>query len=183
MAKPFHAVTGPLVLPSIVAFAPRENPSEARAWRSSVSRRRGHDGPAPGQEEAAMVDPAVPGSWERDPRPRPLLRTMLGEVLRRARLEQGRTLADVAREARVSMPYLSELERGRKEASSEVLAAICEALGVELSDVLADVGSELAVIRVRQAQFVRLEAIREQHGLPPARGAIGSSDMVCLLAA
>jgi transcriptional regulator with XRE-family HTH domain len=59
---------------------------------------------------------------------------MLGDVLRRNRLEQGRTLSDVARAARVSMPYLSELERGRKEASSEILAAVCDALRIELSD-------------------------------------------------
>ena len=75
-----------------------------------------------------MADPArtKPGRWQ--PRPRPLLRTMVGDVLRRTRQAQGRTLADVARAARVSVPYLSELERGRKEASSEVLAAICDAL-------------------------------------------------------
>src|SRR5687767_7546860 len=70
---------------------------------------------------------------------RPLLRTMIGEVLCRTRTEQGRTLADVARAARVSLPYLSELERGRKEASSEVLAAVCDALRVDLADVLAEV--------------------------------------------
>jgi transcriptional regulator with XRE-family HTH domain len=68
-----------------------------------------------------------------------LLRTMIGDVLRRNRTEQGRTLADVARAARVSLPYLSELERGRKEASSEVLAAVCDALLIELADVLAEV--------------------------------------------
>jgi hypothetical protein len=60
------------------------------------------------------------GGGRREPdRPQPLLRTALGTVLRRIRLEQGRTLAAVARVARVSMPYLSELERGRKEASSD----------------------------------------------------------------
>ena len=61
-----------------------------------------------------MLDPALTPAP--DDRP-PLLRTMVGDVLRRIRLEQRRTLADVARAARVSMPYLSELERGRKEAS------------------------------------------------------------------
>jgi transcriptional regulator with XRE-family HTH domain len=77
-------------------------------------------------------------------RSRPLLRTTLGDVLRRTRLAQGRTLADVAKAARISMQYLSELERGRKEASSEILAAICDALHVDLPDVLAEVGRELA---------------------------------------
>jgi transcriptional regulator with XRE-family HTH domain len=75
---------------------------------------------------------------------RPLLRTTLGDVLRRIRLEQGRTLADVAATGRISMQYLSELERGRKEASSEILAAICDALEVDLPDVLTEVGRDLA---------------------------------------
>jgi transcriptional regulator with XRE-family HTH domain len=75
---------------------------------------------------------------------RPLMRDALGEVLRRKRLEQGRTIADVAATARVSLPYLSELERGRKEASSEVLGAVCDALQVEVADVLSEVGRSLA---------------------------------------
>jgi transcriptional regulator with XRE-family HTH domain len=75
---------------------------------------------------------------------RPLLRTLVGEVLRRHRLEQKRTLAEVAREACVSMPYLSEVERGRKEPSSEVLAAVCDSLGIELSDLLGEVRRDLA---------------------------------------
>ena len=98
-----------------------------------------------------------------DQRPKPLLRTLLGEVLRRARHGQRRTLADVARAARVSMPYLSELERGRKEASSEVLAAVCDALRVELSDVLAEVGRELAAERARRLLADRVAAERARH--------------------
>jgi DNA-binding XRE family transcriptional regulator len=76
-------------------------------------------------------------------RPRPLLRTLVGEVLRRRRQEQRRTLAEVARVACVSVPYLSEVERGRKEPSSEILAAICDALRIELSDLLAEVRHDL----------------------------------------
>ena len=72
-------------------------------------------------------------------RHQPLLRTLVGDVLRRRRIAQRRTLADVARAARVSLPYLSEVERGRKEASSEVLAAVCEALGLDLADFLTEV--------------------------------------------
>jgi transcriptional regulator with XRE-family HTH domain len=87
---------------------------------------------------------------------RQLLRTTLGDVLRRTRLGQGRTLADVARAAKVSMQYLSELERGRKEASSEILAAICDALEVDLPDVLAEVGRDLAGAPQQQATVVRL---------------------------
>lgn len=94
--------------------------------------------------------PERPVHQERPDRPAPLLRHLLGEVLRQARHGQRRTLADVARAARVSLPYLSELERGRKEASSEVLAAVCDALRIELSDVLAEVGRELAAERARR---------------------------------
>src|SRR5580658_4703889 len=98
----------------------------------------------PGKKGTAMLDPTLAGPAGRDRRPRPLLRTILGDVLRRTRREQGRTLADVARVARVSMPYLSEVERGRKEASSEVLAAICDSLGIDLAELLAEVWHELA---------------------------------------
>ncbi len=73
-----------------------------------------------------------------------LLREALGESLRRARVAQGRTLREVSTSARVSLGYLSEVERGRKEASSELLAAICGALDVPLSRVLSDVSASMA---------------------------------------
>src|SRR2546423_11620176 len=73
-----------------------------------------------------------------------LLREVLGDVLRRARTKQGRTLREVSDSARVSLGYLSEVERGRKEASSELLTAICGALDVPLSEVLTDAGRQLA---------------------------------------
>ena len=72
-----------------------------------------------------------------------LLREVIGDVLRRARTEQGRTLREVSDSARVSLGYLSEVERGQKEASSELLASICDALDVELADLLAQVSTEL----------------------------------------
>jgi transcriptional regulator with XRE-family HTH domain len=73
-----------------------------------------------------------------------LLRDLIGMVLRRIRLGQNRTLRDVAEVARVSVPYLSEVERGRKEPSSELLAAICNALDLELTDLLNEVRYEIA---------------------------------------
>lgn len=73
-----------------------------------------------------------------------LLREVIGDVLRRARTSQGRTLREVSDSARVSLGYLSEVERGRKEASSELLTAICGALDVPLSAVLTDAGRRLA---------------------------------------
>lgn len=73
-----------------------------------------------------------------------LLREAIGDSLRRARLAQSRTLREVSTSARVSLGYLSEVERGRKEASSELLAAICEALDVPLARVLWDVSTTIA---------------------------------------
>lgn len=105
---------------------------------------------------------------------------MLGNVLRRIRREQGRTLADVARAAKVSMPYLSEVERGRKEASSEVLVAICDALHIELSDLLAEVGQDLVDRRAGRVSVLRLAPIPGRRGGPPAHG---PADAQCLLAA
>jgi transcriptional regulator with XRE-family HTH domain len=72
-----------------------------------------------------------------------LLREVLGDVLRQARITQGRTLRQVSDAARVSLGYLSEVERGRKEASSELLSAICDALDVPLSQLLIDAGERL----------------------------------------
>jgi transcriptional regulator with XRE-family HTH domain len=72
-----------------------------------------------------------------------LLRTQLGHTLRDHRLSQRRTLRDVSGAARVSLGYLSEVERGQKEASSELLASICDALEVELADLLAEVSLQL----------------------------------------
>ena len=75
-------------------------------------------------------EPAVDGESE------PRLREVIGDVLRDERVEQGRTLADVAHGAAVSLPYLSEVERGVKEVSSDLLDAICDALELPLADVL-----------------------------------------------
>jgi transcriptional regulator with XRE-family HTH domain len=100
---------------------------------------------------------------QREGRSRPLLRKIVGEVLRRTRVRQGRTLAEVARASQVSMPYLSELERGRKEASSEVLAAVCDGLQITLSELLTEVHRELIDERTPQvsvAPVISLEAYR-----------------------
>ncbi|MGK5441838.1 helix-turn-helix domain-containing protein [Micromonospora sp. URMC 105] len=101
-----------------------------------------------------------------------LLRRVIGGVLRRLRLRQGRTLREVAEAAGVSLPYLSEVERGRKEASSEVLAAICRALGINLSDLLEEARDDLRRVERRipaapRAALSRLERV------PAARGEAG----------
>jgi transcriptional regulator with XRE-family HTH domain len=111
------------------------------------------------------------GPPRRSRRPQPLLRTTIGDVLRRTRRAQGRTLADVAEQAKVSLPYLSELERGLKEGSSEVLAAICDALDIELSHLLVQAGRDLFQEAARRERVVRLDAIRTRRAEPPARGA------------
>jgi transcriptional regulator with XRE-family HTH domain len=73
-----------------------------------------------------------------------LVREVIGDVLRDARTTQGRTLREVSDSARVSLGYLSEVERGRKEPSSELLNAICDALDVPLSSVLTNAGERMA---------------------------------------
>ena len=78
-----------------------------------------------------------------------LLRHLLGDALRRLRLRQGRTLREVSAAARVSLGYLSEVERGQKEASSELLAAICSALKTPLSQVLREVSDNFALAELQ----------------------------------
>ena len=74
-----------------------------------------------------------------------LLRELLGEALREQRFAQCRTLREVSSDARVSLGYLSEVERGQKEASSELLVSVTDALGLPLSFVLREVSDRIAV--------------------------------------
>ena len=74
------------------------------------------------------------------------LRQAIGEVLRDVRQRQGRTLREVSQRARVSLGYLSEVERGQKEASSELLAWICQALDIPMSQMLREVADRMAVL-------------------------------------
>jgi transcriptional regulator with XRE-family HTH domain len=74
-----------------------------------------------------------------------LLRRVIGDALRARRQSQHRTLREVSTAANVSLGYLSEIERGQKEASSELLAAICDALGAQLSELLREVSQTVAV--------------------------------------
>ncbi|MBB4930251.1 transcriptional regulator with XRE-family HTH domain [Lipingzhangella halophila] len=83
-----------------------------------------------------------------------LLRHLLGDVLRQLRQRQGRTLREVSADARVSLGYLSEVERGQKEASSELLSSICTALGVQLSQVLRDVADQLALVELQETALL-----------------------------
>jgi transcriptional regulator with XRE-family HTH domain len=97
-----------------------------------------------------------------------LFRRLLGEVLRRHRQRQGRTLRDVAASARVSLGYLSEVERGLKEASSELLTAVCEALGVSLADVLREISDELVALERRPLHSVGFAATGRTSTRPAA---------------
>ncbi len=93
-----------------------------------------------------------------------LLRELLGESLREFRKADQRTLREVSSAARVSLGYLSEIERGQKEPSSELLNAICGALGVPLSSVLRRVSDKyddhnvVAHLGVRPVRSVRAAA-------------------------
>ena len=73
-----------------------------------------------------------------------LFRRLLGDVLRHERMQRGMTLREVSAEARVSLGYISEIERGQKEASSELLSSLCAALDLPLSDVLREVSDAVA---------------------------------------
>ncbi len=92
-----------------------------------------------------------------------LFRRLLGDVLRDKRTQRGLTLREVSAEARVSLGYISEIERGQKEASSELLYSLCEALEVPLSDVLREV-SDAVAIEEAAASLTSLEPIRAHRG-------------------
>jgi transcriptional regulator with XRE-family HTH domain len=81
-----------------------------------------------------------------------MFRRLLGDVLREKRLQRGLTLRQLSAEALVSLGYISEIERGQKEASSELLASLCAALDVPLSEVLSDVSSLVAVEEAATAE-------------------------------
>ncbi|MGH3423864.1 MAG: helix-turn-helix domain-containing protein [Nocardioidaceae bacterium] len=98
----------------------------------------------------------------------PLLREVFGEVLRRARRDRGRTLRTVAQASRVSLAYLSEIERGQKEASSEILGAVCTALGISVLDLVTQAHHDLAV---RELRPVRVLAAPSRRGGPMAMAA------------
>ncbi len=75
-----------------------------------------------------------------------LVRQEIGDVLRDVRLQKGRTLREVASKASVALGYLSEVERGQKEASSEILASVADALDTPISAIMREVGDRLAVL-------------------------------------
>jgi len=101
-----------------------------------------------------------------------LLRHLLGDALRRLRLRQGRTLREVSAAARVSLGYLSEVERGQKEASSELLAAICGALETPLSQVFREVSDNFALAELQSEPV--LSGTREPSLQPAGKGALAS---------
>lgn len=100
-----------------------------------------------------------------------VLRQHLGDELRRQRQQQGRTLRQVSASARVSLGYLSEIERGQKEASSELLASICGALEVPLSQVLRNVGDDIALAELASVPVVPVR--RGEDGEDGSRAAAG----------
>ncbi|GIE84209.1 helix-turn-helix domain-containing protein [Actinoplanes regularis] len=86
-----------------------------------------------------------------------LLRRVIGDALRARRQGQHRTLREVSTAANVSLGYLSEIERGQKEASSELLAAICDALGARLSELLGEVSSTLSLAENMEGVLVPVD--------------------------
>jgi transcriptional regulator with XRE-family HTH domain len=88
-----------------------------------------------------------------------LFRRQLGDVLRNERMRQGMTLRELSSEARISLGYISEIERGQKEASSELLSSLCDALEVPLSAVLREVSDTVAVEEERLLAESRVERV------------------------
>ena len=105
-----------------------------------------------------------------------LFRRLLGDVLRSRRMEQGRTLRQLSADARVSLGYMSEIERGRKEASSELLAAICEALDLPLSVLLSNVATDIGALESVELPETAERAERSEVGAEGAgpRASVGS---------
>ena len=100
-----------------------------------------------------------------------LFRRLLGDVLRAQRMRRGMTLREVSAEARVSLGYISEIERGQKEASSELLASLCGALDVPLSDVLREVSDAVALEEAAIAlEVASIEAANLEVGSTGLRG-------------
>jgi XRE family transcriptional regulator, stress-response regulator len=97
-----------------------------------------------------------------------LLRKVIGDILRGRRLAQHRTLREVSTAANVSLGYLSEIERGHKEASSELLSAICDALGARLSEMLVEVSQTMAVAEQMDRAVVPESAAVPATGAVPA---------------
>ena len=122
--------------------------------------------PARPASRASMRQASAAGYGAMDTTPKNetvLLRREIGEVLRSVRQHQGRTLREVSSQARVSLGYLSEVERGQKEASSELLASICQALDAPLSVVLREVSDRIALTEgVAVPDTVPDELIRQQ---------------------
>ncbi len=107
-----------------------------------------------------------------------LFRRMLGEVLRGARRQRGMTLRDLSAEARVSLGYISEIERGQKEASSELLASLCQAMDLPLSSVLREVSDAVAVEEALLGGAVLSDAALSEVTSTPISSARPSGDVV-----
>jgi transcriptional regulator with XRE-family HTH domain len=84
-----------------------------------------------------------------------VLRQHVGDQLRRQRQSRGLTLRQVSANARVSLGYLSEVERGQKEASSELLASICGALDLPVSQLLRHVGDDVLLAELASAPLAQ----------------------------
>ena len=98
-----------------------------------------------------------------------LLRRVIGDALRARRQGQHRTLREVSTAANVSLGYLSEIERGQKEASSELLAAICDALGARLSELLSEVSDTLSLAEEMQGVLVPVDNAKSASTEAPVR--------------
>ena len=180
---PRPRTAGPIVMP-------RLSPAEVKAYAAMRRARVSGDGSSAATTESARYGRAIPAALSRRPRDQdhlaarstraavpggsdsvPVLRSVIGEELRRLRNQQERTLRDVSAAARVSLGYLSEVERGQKEASSELLNSICQALDVPLSVMLRLVSDEIAHHEANAHRASTVAVIADR----PRAGAVASA--------
>ncbi|MBO0803165.1 MAG: helix-turn-helix transcriptional regulator [Nocardiopsaceae bacterium] len=126
-------------------------------------------GRQPGVSARSRPEPQPPESQP----PEPLWREVLGRRLRALRAERGETLAETAERAGISPQYLSEVERGRKEPSSEMIAALAGSLGATLADLTADVAGELRAFQVIGNRASRLDRSSRMARVSQTSGASG----------
>ncbi len=110
-----------------------------------------------------------------------LLRREVGDVLREKRQDQGRTLREVSASASVSLGYLSEVERGEKEASSELLASICRALDLPMAQMLSDVADRVSLAEAAERQVTTM--LTEGLAKPIHHGVIARGERTVVSAA
>ena len=160
------AVAGPDACGRAAAVARRRPAGDPGGARCEAARVRSCEASCGKNRASGSVGQTTSATPQSKDQRMVLFRRLLGDVLRSARMQRGMTLREVSAEARVSLGYISEIERGQKEASSELLASLCEAMDLPLSDVLREVADAVAI---EERARDRGAARRSRPARPPRR--------------